>query len=124
MPETNAEPTILVDTPEDYAVEESAWVPVSIAADEAAAINLADKEFPVEETFAYTVAGRSFQRPYEAARIDDGLWFIFDAEGREAHDGRTGYECEFLPWESCAEADPGAVEFWDLTVIEKEPSDA
>ena len=117
MSAETVEPTILIDTPEDYAVEEHAWVPLAMAKDKAAAIKIIECEFPSED-LDYEVIGRSFQRALPATG-EDGAWFVLEDDGSEEDaDGNQGRWSEYLPWQSCDGDAPGAVEFWDLCLVD------
>jgi hypothetical protein len=123
-----ADATLLIDSPDDGAVEEYGWVPVQDAADEAAAINVLRGLTDPEYGMTYEVVGRSFHRPFlhlpqEDAAADAG-WFVVEDKGPEDHEGHAGYWMEYLPWEACADGDEGAHEFWTLALAEEEVEDA
>lgn len=126
--EPSIEEMVLVDSPLDGIAEELGWVPVAMADTPEKAVEVMTREIPTEEaTHHYIATGaRSFHRPapFHYARLDDGLWFCFEEGGPEEHDGRAGVAREYLPWEKCSADTPGAVEFWDIELAEREAPSA
>jgi hypothetical protein len=149
-PDTSLIPSgyrVLVDNPEDGCADERAWVPVALAADAAAAVEIVKAEgVAPEDASVPVVVGRTWERRKRTAEVDCG-YFVFGDEpcdqcrgsGRApcpecSHagggcdecygTGRAGYYSDFEPWEGCGPDDDGAVEFWTVEFKEPEVVDA
>jgi hypothetical protein len=120
------ETMVLIDSPMDGFAEERGWVPVTLAETPEQAEAVMAKEVECIDSFlAYKATGKcSFQRPVDHAE-GDGAWFVFEDNGPETYDDdRPGHWSEYLPWEKCEADAPGAVEFWDIEVVERETNSA
>lgn len=113
------ETTVLMDSPEDFGVEEHGWVPVEFAATpEEAVKRLTDDVPPYDDDFEYRCDGtKSWQRPTAIAE-DNGTWFVPGKGGHDLYDEQEGEWWEYCPWEPCEPDAEGAVEFWDIEAVE------
>jgi hypothetical protein len=118
---TAIETTVLMDSPGDFGCEERGWVPVEFAAtaEEAVKRIAQDVELFDPDNFEYRADGsKSWHRPLAIAQEDNDTWFVPEKTGSEEYEGQKGEWWEYCPWDECEPDDEGAVEFWNIEVVE------